>query len=91
MPVSPGGTVYDDDELDALFKAVGFVVVQCADSPALRSRSIALEQRKQRRNGRRRERDQRDNHGVRVLARDTQGGGWRTCCRSRRCARAGRQ
>jgi hypothetical protein len=28
MPVSPGGTVYDDDELDALFKAVGFVVVQ---------------------------------------------------------------
>ena len=28
MPVSPGGTTYDDDELDALFKAVGFVVVQ---------------------------------------------------------------
>lgn len=28
MPVSPGGTYYDDDELDALFKAVGFVVVQ---------------------------------------------------------------
>lgn len=28
MPVSPGGTSYDDDELDGLFKAVGFVVVQ---------------------------------------------------------------
>lgn len=28
MPVSPGGIAYDDDELDALFKAVGFVVVQ---------------------------------------------------------------
>lgn len=28
MPISPGGTIYDDDELDALFKAVGFVVVQ---------------------------------------------------------------
>jgi len=28
MPISPGGTKYDDDELDALFKAVGFVVVQ---------------------------------------------------------------
>ena len=28
MPVSPGGTTYNDDELDALFKAVGFVVVQ---------------------------------------------------------------
>lgn len=28
MPISPGGTKYDDEELDALFKAVGFVVVQ---------------------------------------------------------------
>lgn len=28
MPISPGGTYYDDDELDALFKAVGFIVVQ---------------------------------------------------------------
>lgn len=28
MPISPGGTKYDNDELDALFKAVGFVVVQ---------------------------------------------------------------
>jgi hypothetical protein len=28
MPISPGGTFYDDDELDALFQAVGFVVVQ---------------------------------------------------------------
>ena len=28
MPVSPGGTAYDDDELNALFQAVGFVVVQ---------------------------------------------------------------
>ncbi|MEQ1766836.1 MAG: hypothetical protein ABL859_05355 [Methylotenera sp.] len=28
MPVSPGGTYFDNDELDALFKAVGFVVVQ---------------------------------------------------------------
>ena len=28
MPVSPGGTYYDNDELDSLFKAVGFVVVQ---------------------------------------------------------------
>lgn len=28
MPISPGGTKYDDRELDALFKAVGFVVVQ---------------------------------------------------------------
>lgn len=28
MPISPGGTCYDDDELDSLFKAVGFVVVQ---------------------------------------------------------------
>lgn len=28
MPVSPAGNVYDDDEVDALFKAVGFVVVQ---------------------------------------------------------------
>jgi len=28
MPISPGGTRYDDDELDALFKAVGFVVIQ---------------------------------------------------------------
>ncbi|MDB5531750.1 MAG: hypothetical protein JWO28_65 [Hyphomicrobiales bacterium] len=28
MAVTPGGTEYDDDELDALFKAVGFVVVQ---------------------------------------------------------------
>ena len=28
MPVSPGRTSCDDDELDALFKAVGFVVVQ---------------------------------------------------------------
>ena len=28
MPISPGGTSYDNDELDALFKAVGFVVVQ---------------------------------------------------------------
>jgi hypothetical protein len=32
MPVSPGGTKYDDDELDALFKAVGFVVVQWGQS-----------------------------------------------------------
>jgi hypothetical protein len=28
MPLSPEGTHYDDDELDSLFKAVGFVVVQ---------------------------------------------------------------
>lgn len=28
MPVSPGGTFHDDDSLDALFTAVGFVVVQ---------------------------------------------------------------
>jgi len=28
MPISPGGTKYDNEELDALFKAVGFVVVQ---------------------------------------------------------------
>jgi len=28
MPISPGGTKYDDGELDALYKAVGFVVVQ---------------------------------------------------------------
>jgi hypothetical protein len=28
MRVSPGGTYYDNDELDALFKAVGFVVIQ---------------------------------------------------------------
>lgn len=28
MPVSAGGISYDDDELDSLFKAVGFVVVQ---------------------------------------------------------------
>jgi len=28
MPISPGGTKYDDNELDALFKAVGFVVIQ---------------------------------------------------------------
>lgn len=28
MPVSPGGTSYDNDELDTLFKAVGFVVIQ---------------------------------------------------------------
>jgi hypothetical protein len=28
MPISPGGTYYDNDELDALLKAVGFVVVQ---------------------------------------------------------------
>jgi len=28
MPISPSGTFYDDEELDALFKAVGFVVVQ---------------------------------------------------------------
>lgn len=28
MPISSGGTFYDDDELDGLFKAVGFVVVQ---------------------------------------------------------------
>lgn len=27
MPISPGGTPYDDEDLDALFKAVGFVVV----------------------------------------------------------------
>jgi hypothetical protein len=28
MPISPGGTKYEDEELDSLFKAVGFVVVQ---------------------------------------------------------------
>jgi hypothetical protein len=28
MPITPGGTKYDDDELDSLFRAVGFVVVQ---------------------------------------------------------------
>ena len=28
MPISPGGTKYDDEELDGLFKAVGFVVIQ---------------------------------------------------------------
>ena len=28
MQISPGGTKYDNNELDALFKAVGFVVVQ---------------------------------------------------------------
>src|SRR4051812_45858239 len=28
MPISPGGTRYDDEELDSLFRAVGFVVVQ---------------------------------------------------------------
>jgi hypothetical protein len=28
MPISPGGKTYDDEELDALFRAVGFVVVQ---------------------------------------------------------------
>ena len=32
MPISPGGTKYDDEELDALFKAVGFVVVQWGQS-----------------------------------------------------------
>jgi len=32
MPVSPGGTNYDNDELDALFQAVGFVVVQWGQS-----------------------------------------------------------
>jgi hypothetical protein len=30
MPISPGGTAYDDNELDTLFQAVGFVVVQWA-------------------------------------------------------------
>lgn len=28
MPTSPKGTHYDDDELDSLFSAIGFVVVQ---------------------------------------------------------------
>ena len=28
MPISPRGTKCDDAELDSLFKAVGFVVVQ---------------------------------------------------------------
>jgi hypothetical protein len=28
MAISPGGTHYDDEDLDALFKAVGFVVIQ---------------------------------------------------------------
>lgn len=32
MPISPGGTKFDDKDLDALFQAVGFVVVQWGQS-----------------------------------------------------------
>jgi len=42
MPVSPKGTRYDDDELDSLFKAVGFVVVQWGQAEQSLDLAIAI-------------------------------------------------
>jgi hypothetical protein len=42
MPVSPGGTTYEDEELDALFKAVGFVVVQWGQAEQSLELAIAI-------------------------------------------------
>ncbi|HUW49430.1 MAG TPA: hypothetical protein VMV75_00280 [Sulfuricella sp.] len=42
MPVSPGGTYYDNDELDSLFKAVGFIVVQWGQAEQSLDLAIAI-------------------------------------------------
>lgn len=42
MPISAGGTKYNDEDLDSLFKAIGFIVVQWGQSEQLLDLIVAM-------------------------------------------------